>query len=45
MTFEYLWTRNDLADLLGIPHSKLTHVLYYVTVENYYRTFEIPKKI
>lgn len=44
MTFEYIFTRNDLADLLGIPHGKLTHVLYVKNVDSYYTTFEIPKK-
>ena len=44
MTFKYVLTRNDLADLLEIPHGKLTHVLYVTKVDSYYKTFEIPKK-
>lgn len=44
MAFEYVSTRNDLADLLGIPHTKLTQVLYVKKVDSYYKTFEIPKK-
>lgn len=37
-------TRNDLADFLKIPRSKLTHLLYIERPENDYTTFEIPKK-
>ena len=37
-------TRNELADRLGIPRSKLAFVLYKVGVDNYYKTFDIPKK-
>ncbi len=44
MNFEHLSTRDELAKLLGVPLRKLTHVLYHVKVENYYKTFEIPKK-
>ena len=44
MTFKNVFTRNDLADLLEIPHSILTHILYITKVESYYKTFEIPKK-
>lgn len=44
MTFEYVCTRNDLADLLEIPHGKLTHVLYVAKVDSFYKIFEIPKK-
>ncbi len=44
MLFKHLSTRNDLANLLGIPLRKLTHVLYHTKTENYYKTFEIPKK-
>lgn len=44
MTFKYMVTRNDLADLLEMPHSKLTHILYVKNVDSYYTTFEIPKK-
>lgn len=35
MTFEYVCTRNDLADLLEIPHGKLTHVLYVAKVDSF----------
>lgn len=44
MNFEDIYTRNDLADLLRIPRSKLSYVLYIKKVDNYYKTFEIPKK-
>lgn len=44
MIFKYVFTRNDLADLLEIPHGKLTHVLYVKKVDSYYKNFEIPKK-
>lgn len=44
MPFKFIRTRNDLADFLEIPRSKLTHVLYIATVDSYYRTFDIPKK-
>lgn len=37
-------TRNEFADFFRIPHGKLTHILYVVKPENYYKTFEIPKK-
>lgn len=37
-------TRNELADFLKIPRSKLTYVLYIKKPESYYVTFEIPKK-
>lgn len=42
--FNTIGSRNELADFLDIPRSKLTHVLYVVKVDNYYATFEIPKK-
>lgn len=42
--FSKIKTRNDLADFLKIPHSKLTHILYVKTPASYYETFEIPKK-
>lgn len=44
MTFEYVCTRNNLADLLEIPHGKLTYVLYVAKVDSFYKIFEIPKK-
>lgn len=45
MTFKYVCTRNDLADLLEIPHGKLTHVLYVAKVDSFYKIFEIPKNL
>ena len=42
--FNDIKTRNDLADFLGIPRSKLTHILYVEKVDSYYNEFEIPKK-
>lgn len=44
MNFKFVFTRNDLADSLGIPLRKLTHILYVAKVESYYKTFEIPKR-
>lgn len=37
-------TRNELADFLEIPRSKLTHILYVQKPDNYYTSFDIPKK-
>lgn len=37
-------SRNNLADCLGIPHRKLTHILYGKKPDSYYTTFEIPKR-
>lgn len=37
-------SRNELADFLNIPRSKLTHILYVMTPDSYYSTFEIPKR-
>lgn len=37
-------TRNELADFLGIPRKKLTHILYVKKPDSYYMQFEIPKK-
>lgn len=42
--FSEIKTRNDFADFLGIPRSKLTHILYVEKPDSYYETFEIPKK-
>lgn len=42
--FSDISTRNELADYLGIPHSRLTYILYVAKVDSYYQTFEIPKK-
>lgn len=38
-------TRDELADLVGIPYRKLTYILYKKYVENMYTSFEIPKKM
>ena len=37
-------SRNELADCLSIPRSKLTHILYVKKPDSYYTTFEIPKR-
>jgi len=37
-------SRNELADYLSIPRSKLTHILYVKKPDSYYTTFEIPKR-
>ena len=37
-------TRNDLADFLKIPRSRLSYVLYIQKTDSYYVSFEIPKK-
>ena len=37
-------SRNDLADFLEIPRKVLTYVLYVKKAENFYASFEIPKK-
>lgn len=37
-------SRNELADYLSIPRSKLTHILYVKKPNSYYTTFEIPKR-
>lgn len=37
-------TRNEFADFLKIPRNTLTYILYVKTVDNYYTSFEIPKK-
>lgn len=42
--FSEIKTRNDFADFLRIPRSKLTHILYVKKPDSYYETFEIPKK-
>lgn len=42
--FSEIQTRNDFADFLRIPRSKLTHILYVKKPDSYYETFEIPKK-
>lgn len=37
-------TRNELADFLEVSRSKLSYMLYKRSIEEYYTTFEIPKK-
>lgn len=37
-------SRNELADYLKVPRKKLTYILYVLTPEKCYHTFEIPKK-
>lgn len=37
-------SRNELADFLSIPRSKLTHILYVKKPDSYYTEFEIPKR-
>lgn len=37
-------SRNDLADYLSVPRSKLTHILYVKKPDSYYTSFEIPKR-
>lgn len=44
MNFNEVKTRNELADFLGIKRSTLSYVLYKKKTENYYISFEIPKK-
>ena len=42
--FSDITSRNELAKFLNIPIGKLTYVLYKKGVDNYYISFEIPKK-
>ena len=37
-------TRDELADYIGVPRSKLTYILYVKKTENLYTSFDIPKK-
>ena len=39
-----LRTRDELADYIGVPRSKLTYILYVKKTENLYTSFDIPKK-
>ena len=39
--FQHIETRNELADFLGIPRKKLTHLLYVQRIENCYHMFGI----
>lgn len=36
--------RNDLADFLSIKRGQLTYILYFSDIDNYYKTFDVPKK-
>lgn len=36
--------RKELADFLAIKRSQLTYILYLEDINNYYKTFDIPKK-
>ena len=36
--------RNELADFLKIPRSKLSYLLFIEGIDKQYHTFEIPKK-
>lgn len=42
--FNEIKSRNDLADFLGVARKSLTNVLYNKHIEEYYTSFEIPKK-
>ena len=42
--FNEIKSRDDLAIFLDMPLKKLTYILYAKKTENYYKTFEIPKK-
>lgn len=42
--FDRIKSRNDLADFLGVPLKRLTYILYIKGPDNYYSSFEIPKK-
>lgn len=42
--FSDISTRNELAEFIGVPIKKLTHILYVKKPDSYYKTFEIPKK-
>lgn len=44
MTFDEIFSRNDLAELINIRHKDLTYVLYIKGPDSYYTTFSIPKK-
>lgn len=36
--------RNDLADFLSMKRGQLTYILYFSDIDNYYKTFDVPKK-
>ncbi len=43
-SFKNMQLRNELAEYLGVPKKKLTHILYIQKIENCYHTFKIPKR-
>lgn len=44
MEFNDIKTRNELANFLNIPKKQLSYILYIKGINNYYTSFEIPKK-
>ena len=38
-------SRNELADYLKIPRKKLSYLLYILTPDKCYHSFEIPKRV
>lgn len=42
--FQWIQTRDDLAGYLGVPLKKLTYLLFGVSNDKLYVSFEIPKK-
>lgn len=42
--FHQLDTLDDLADILGVPKSKLYYYAYKANLNNHYKKFDIPKK-
>ena len=42
--FNDITTLNDLSNILKVPKRKLTYILYKVTPDSLYTSFEIPKK-
>ena len=42
--FSDIKSRNELADFLKVPRKKLSYILYVVSPESCYHSFEIPKK-
>ena len=43
-SFNGLTSRNDVADFLNMPHSKLTYILFARGANSYYSEFDLPKK-
>lgn len=44
MRFCNIKNRKELADFLSIKRGQLTYILYFSDMDNYYETFDIPKK-